>query len=239
MTISSLTSPIKRSNLTGSDVSDVFDYSSAPLAIRTGRRAAYAHFGKRALDLAICLVALPVVLPLILIIAAFVALVDGKPFFVQERIGKDGRIFRMWKMRTMVQNADAVLQEMMAQDPGIRAEWEHSQKLRRDPRITRIGHILRKTSLDELPQLLNVLRGEMSLVGPRPMMPDQSALYPGRSYYALRPGLTGPWQVSDRHETSFAARAVYDDAYAQTLSLGADLHLLGRTVAVVLRGTGA
>lgn len=239
MTISSLISPAEPTKTTGSAVSEVLEYSTSSLTVAAVRRPAYAGFGKRALDLAICLAVLPVVLPLILLIAAIVAVVDGAPFFVQERVGKDGKVFRMWKMRTMVPGAHTMLRDLMARDPEVRSEWEHSQKLRFDPRITRIGRLLRKTSLDELPQLWNVLCGDMSLVGPRPMMPDQAALYPGRSYYALRPGLTGPWQVSDRHETSFAARSDFDDHYARSLSLTADLRLLGRTVAVVLRGTGA
>ena len=239
MTFSPLISPADPPKMTGSAVSDVIDYSSSFPSAALRRRPFYAGFGKRALDLALCLLALPVVLPLTLAIALIVALVDGTPFFVQDRIGRDGRVFRMWKMRTMVPNAERILQDLMARDPALRSEWQHSQKLRRDPRITRMGHLLRKTSLDELPQLWNVLIGDMSLVGPRPMMPHQAALYPGRSYYALRPGLTGPWQVSDRHETSFAARSVFDDHYARTLSFWADLRLLGRTAAVVLRGTGA
>ena len=129
---------------------------------------------------------------------------------------------------------DATLDQTLA----ARAEWDASQKLRDDPRITRVGRILRRTSLDELPQLWNVLRGDMSLVGPRPMMPSQRSLYPGRAYFALRPGLTGLWQVSKRNEASFAERASFDDDYYRRLSFALDARVLVATVRVVLRATG-
>ena len=118
------------------------------------------------------------------------------------------------------------------------AEWTSKQKLSNDPRITKFGRILRRTSADELPQLINVLTGDMSLVGPRPMMPSQQALYPGHAYYRLRPGLTGSWQVSERNASTFADRAKYDDSYEQDLSFGTDLGIIARTVGVVLRCTG-
>ena len=138
----------------------------------------------------------------------------------------------------MVVDADARLAAHLAADPALRAEWDETQKLKRDPRITAVGRLLRKTSLDELPQLWNVLKGDMSLVGPRPMMPEQRALYPGRAYYQMRPGLTGPWQVSDRNAVSFAGRAEFDADYARRMSLATDLCILFLTVWVVLRGTG-
>jgi len=131
-----------------------------------------------------------------------------------------------------------LLEYHLRKDPEARREWDEAQKLKRDPRITRIGRFLRKSSLDELPQLWNVLKGDMSLVGPRPMMVDQEALYPGRAYFELRPGITGPWQVSDRNESSFADRARFDNQYLDSLSLSVDLTILFRTVAVVLRCTG-
>ncbi|MFN6978425.1 MAG: sugar transferase, partial [Gemmobacter sp.] len=118
------------------------------------------------------------------------------------------------------------------------AEWDRTQKLRHDPRITPLGHLLRRSSLDELPQLWNVLTGDMSLIGPRPMMVDQKPLYPGRAYYALRPGISGPWQVSDRNATAFADRAGYDERYFRDLSLGTDLRLILATFGAVARGTG-
>lgn len=138
----------------------------------------------------------------------------------------------------MVPDAEAKLQAYLDANPEARAEWDSKQKLNADPRITKIGRILRKTSIDELPQLFNVLSGDMSLVGPRPMMPCQQALYPGHGYYRLRPGLTGSWQVSERHTSTFAERATYDDDYDEKLSFATDVGILAKTVGVVLRGTG-
>lgn len=203
-----------------------------------GRFGPYRSVLKRGLDVGLILLALPVVLPLILGLALMVMLDGHSPFYTQARIGRNGRIFRFWKLRTMVHDAEARLAEHLAGNAEARAEWHHAQKLKCDPRITRIGLVLRKTSLDELPQLWNVLRGEMSLVGPRPMMPEQQHLYPGTAYYSLRPGITGSWQVADRNESSFAARAEFDTAYEETLSFATDLGILAATVAVVLRGTG-
>ena len=199
----------------------------------------YALGFKRILDFLIVLAALPILLPFFLIVGGLIALDGHSPFFRQERIGKDGKRFSMWKFRTMVPNAEAELQRYLAANPDARAEWDSKQKLAKDPRITRLGRVLRRTSVDELPQLLNVLFGDMSLVGPRPMMPCQQALYPGHGYYRLRPGLTGSWQVSERHTSTFAERAVYDDAYEQDLSFTTDVSILARTVGVVLRCTGA
>jgi lipopolysaccharide/colanic/teichoic acid biosynthesis glycosyltransferase len=138
----------------------------------------------------------------------------------------------------MVMDAEARMAAHLARDPAARAEWEETQKLKADPRVTPIGRLIRKTSLDELPQLWNVLMGDMSLVGPRPMMPEQARLYPGRAYYSLRPGITGFWQISSRNETSFAGRAAYDTRYARRISFATDLGVLLATVRVVLRGTG-
>jgi lipopolysaccharide/colanic/teichoic acid biosynthesis glycosyltransferase len=144
----------------------------------------------------------------------------------------------MWKLRTMVDNADERLEAYLEANPEARSEWDSSQKLKDDPRITRVGRMLRRTSLDELPQVLNVLTGDMSLVGPRPMMPSQRTLYPGSAYYRLRPGITGSWQVTDRNDSTFADRARFDTAYERELSLATDVKILLATVRVVLRGTG-
>ncbi|MFN3969828.1 MAG: sugar transferase [Gemmobacter sp.] len=203
-----------------------------------GRGGIYRHRWKRALDVALVLAAAPFVAPLVLGLALAVRRDGGPAFFCQERIGAGGRVFHMWKLRSMVADADARLAQHLQGNPAARAEWDRTQKLRHDPRVTPFGHLLRKSSMDELPQLWNVLLGDMSLVGPRPMMTDQRALYPGIAYYRLRPGITGPWQTSGRNATSFAARAEYDAAYDRDLSLGTDLALLARTVRVVLRGTG-
>lgn len=198
----------------------------------------YANYLKRALDILVILLAVPILVPVVLLLALLVRSDGGPAFYVQDRVGRNGRIFRLWKLRTMVVDADRRLADHLAQNPAARAEWHETQKLKNDPRITRIGRILRKTSLDELPQLWNVLRGEMSLVGPRPMMPDQQELYPGREYYRLRPGLTGFWQISDRNHGAFVGRAHFDADYAARLSFATDLVVLMRTVRIVLRGTG-
>lgn len=200
--------------------------------------AAYYAFWKRFFDIAFVLIS--GLVGLILVgLSAFAVLMTGQmPFYRQKRIGRNGRVFNIIKIQTMVPNAEAVLEEFLAQNPAARAEWERDQKLQEDPRITRIGAVLRKTSLDEMPQLWNVLRGDMSIVGPRPMMVCQKELYPGTAYFELRPGITGPWQVSGRSMSSFAARAVYDTDYLHNLSLAGDVRILAQTAKVVLECNG-
>ena len=202
------------------------------------RATLYRLFGKRSLDLLLVVAAAPAVLLFIVVLALIIARDGGSPFFSQMRIGKDGRPYRMWKLRTMVVDADARLEAHIAADHSAREEWDRTQKLRNDPRITRFGRILRKTSLDELPQLWNVLKGDMSLVGPRPMLPSQQPLYPGSAYYRLRPGITGMWQVSSRNNSEFVERAVYDQEYERRMSLRTDLRLILATLFVVMQGTG-
>ncbi|MGC3940427.1 sugar transferase [Roseobacter sp. EG26] len=194
---------------------------------------------KRLLDLTLVLLSAPIVLPIVVLLAVTVALLTGgKPFYSQLRVGKDGEQFRMWKLRTMVKNADAQLESYLQKCPEARAEWDSTQKLKKDPRITPVGRLLRKTSIDELPQLFNVLNGTMSLVGPRPMMVGQESFYHGRGYYDLRPGITGLWQVSDRNDCGFGDRVTYDNTYNRTLSLRLDLRILFQTAGVVMRATG-
>ena len=198
----------------------------------------YGHFVKRVLDIAIVLLAAPAVIVIVALLCVLIARDGATPFYAQDRVGRNGRIFRMWKLRSMVVNAEAQLESYLAANPAGRVEWDAHQKLRHDPRITGIGRLIRKTSLDELPQLWNVLIGDMSIVGPRPMMPSQQPLYPGRGYYALRPGITGYWQISVRNESSFAERAQFDTRYLRDLSLWTDLRVMLRTFRVVLAGTG-
>ena len=210
-------------------------------AVRAGspqRLGLYRNFLKRSLDILVVLVAAPFVLPVVLLLGLLISRDGGSAFYSQDRIGRGGKVFRLWKLRSMVMDADRRLEDYLAGNPCARAEWDEHQKLKDDPRITALGRLIRKASLDELPQLWNVLIGDMSLVGPRPMMPQQARLYPGRAYYRLRPGLTGFWQISDRNHTSFAARAAYDTQYARRLSLVTDLFVLVATVWVVIRGTG-
>jgi len=202
------------------------------------RSTGYHQWVKRPLDILVVLLLMPIALPLILVAAVLIGLDGGTPFYSQKRVGRKRRTFTLWKLRTMVPDADAILDAHLTAHPEAAREWAVTQKLKHDPRITPIGALLRKTSLDELPQLWNVLKGDMSLIGPRPMMLDQTALYPGTAYYDLRPGITGPWQVSDRNTCSFAKRADFDDAYKADLSFAVDLNILFRTVGVVVRGTG-
>ena len=195
--------------------------------------------GKRLLDILLVLLLAPLALPLILLASLALWIEGGNPFYHQDRLGRHGERFRIYKLRTMVRNADKMLETCLAKDPELRAEWDATQKLKKDPRITRIGALLRKTSLDELPQLWNVLTGEMSLIGPRPMLPEQLPLYGDASYYfALRPGITGSWQVSARNEDLFTQRVGMDQSYAEDLSPWRDMVILFKTVGVVLRRTG-
>jgi lipopolysaccharide/colanic/teichoic acid biosynthesis glycosyltransferase len=213
------------------------DLIDAPDRHRRGA-VVYRRFLKRLLDIVVVLILLPPTVALLVPLMAIVALDGRSPIYVQKRLGRRGRVFRMFKLRSMVPGADQILEAHLARDPGARAEWDHNQKLKYDPRITVFGAFIRKTSLDELPQLFNVLLGDMSLVGPRPMMVDQRPLYPGAVYFEMRPGITGFWQVSERNEASFAQRAQYDTDYFRKMSLWTDLRVLARTVRVVLRGTG-
>ena len=198
----------------------------------------YRDHAKRWIDVALVLVSAPVVVALVAVMALLVSLDGHSPFYRQRRLGLGGRVFGMWKIRSMVPDADARLAAHLAACPEAAAEWNATQKLRDDPRVTPVGRLLRKTSMDELPQFWNVLRGHMSLVGPRPMMVDQAPLYPGSAYYALRPGVSGPWQVSGRNETTFASRARFDQNYRDHMGLGLDLSILLRTFAVILLCTG-
>ena len=202
-----------------------------------------ARIIKRAFDLAALISSAIFWLPLCLIIAALIWLEDRKnPLFLQERIGKEGKVFKTWKFRTMVPNADEVLAQKLEEDPALREEWEMFYKLRNDPRITKMGHFLRRTSLDEIPQLVNVFKGEMSLVGPRPLPRYHYEVLPAH-VRALReqvqPGLTGLWQVSGRSDAGTEGMEISDPAYVKNWSLGLDFKILIKTVSVVVKGTGA
>ncbi|MFC3060257.1 sugar transferase [Paenirhodobacter populi] len=201
----------------------------------------YAGYVKRIVDLVLCVIMLPLMLPIMAVIWLLVRRDGGPGLFIQPRVGKDGRVFQCFKFRSMVMNAEKVLEDMCASDPEVAAEWLKYQKLKNDPRISKVGRVLRATSLDELPQFFNVLLGDMSLVGPRPFLPSQKALYDeagGADYYRVRPGITGAWQVFGRSATTFKARVEFDDAYYRKLSLTSDLGLILRTVKVVFCRTG-
>jgi undecaprenyl-phosphate galactose phosphotransferase len=204
----------------------------------TGRTAAAA---KRGLDIAGALAALVLFGPLMLLIALAVRADGGPVIFGQVRIGHGGRAFRCLKFRTMCVDADRRLAELLRTDPDARAEWEANHKLRNDPRITRVGRFLRKSSLDELPQVFNVLLGDMSLVGPRPIVRSERRRYGDhiRLYERWRPGMTGLWQVEGRSLASYPERVRMDAWYAENRSLYLDVALLIRTVPVVFCGRGA
>jgi exopolysaccharide production protein ExoY len=179
-----------------------------------------------------------VVLPLTLLLALPMLLRGESVLHAAARRAFGGRTFVMWKLRSMVADADDHLARYLRENPEAREEWARHQKLRNDPRITPYGRFLRKLSLDELPQLWNVLKGDMALIGPRPMMPHQRALYHGLAYYAMRPGVSGYWQVSDRNDAEFVSRVYFDEKYDREVSLATDVSLILRTLRVVLRGTG-
>ena len=197
---------------------------------------------KRALDIIGAGLGLVVLSPFFLIVALMVRADGGPAFFAHQRVGRGGKLFGCMKFRSMVIDSQARLEALLANGPAARAEWEATRKLKNDPRITRIGRFLRSTSLDELPQLINVLRGEMSLVGPRPVQEAEIDRYYGASaahYMAVRPGITGLWQVSGRSETSYESRVALDVAYVSRPSMIADLTILLRTPVAVLSRRGA
>lgn len=180
--------------------------------------------------------------PLLLIVTYLIWRRDGAPiFFGHYRVGMDGRLFKCWKFRTMVRNSAEVLEDLLKNDPQARAEWDRDQKLSNDPRITPVGHFLRKTSLDELPQLFNVLCGEMCLVGPRPITLGELERYGEARWHYLNvhPGMTGLWQVSGRNNTTYDERVELDRSYAEQHGLLGDLSILLRTVKVVVARDGA
>jgi Undecaprenyl-phosphate galactose phosphotransferase WbaP len=191
----------------------------------------------------VILLVLPLAFPLLLLIALLVWLGDFRsPFFVQTRIGFRGHSFRMWKFRTMRPDAETILQKHLEEDPGFREEWEKGFKSRKDPRITPLGRLLRSTSLDELPQLLNVLRGEMSIIGPRPLPAYHDGELPERTRdlrRRVRPGMTGLWQVSGRSESGNDGIIRWDAYYVRNWSLWLDLVILVRTVSAILNRKGA
>jgi exopolysaccharide production protein ExoY len=210
---------------------------------RVTRQAGLQAGIKRAIDILGAGAILLLILPLMALIILAIRRDGGPALFSHPRIGLGGRSFGCLKFRSMVTDADARLAKLLAEDPAAAAEWAVRRKLARDPRITRIGAFLRSTSLDELPQLLNVLRGEMSLVGPRPVVQQELDQHYSpaatEAYCAMRPGITGLWQVSGRSDTTYAERVALDTRYARDWSLGLDLRILLRTIPAVLQRRGA
>nr|WP_240453735.1 sugar transferase [Chachezhania antarctica] len=203
-------------------------------------RAFYRRFGKRAADIVLCLTLLPVIAPVILMLWLFVRRDGGPGFFGHRRIGQNGKVFRCWKIRTMVVDAETKLRDHLAKNPAAAEEWERDRKLENDPRITKLGNFLRKSSLDELPQIWNVLRGDMSFVGPRPIVRSEMNKYGvyRNAYKTMKPGITGLWQVSGRNDISYDERIGLDLEYMQTVSFFKDLELVAKTGTAVLSRTG-
>lgn len=197
---------------------------------------------KRVIDLLLSILGLVLLAPFLGFIALAIKIdAPGRVFYRQKRLGRHGKEFTLLKFRTMHLNADRLLKAEFERDPELKQEWDRYQKLKNDPRITRVGRWLRKFSLDELPQLWNVVLGEMSLVGPRPIMVHQREMYGGtfKEYIQVSPGITGLWQVSGRNQTTFARRAELDDEYIQRWSQWLDIYILLKTVTIVLGKNGA
>ena len=197
---------------------------------------------KRAIDITLASAMLLLFLPLMLFIALLIATGDRGPvFYGHERIVYNGRLFRCLKFLSIAAESAILLDTYLASNPAARREWTETQKLRNDPRVTALGRFLRSTSLDELPQLINVIRGDMSLVGPRPIVQAEVPRYADRiqAYLSTRPGITGLWQVSGRSDVDYARRVEFDVNYVRNWSLGGDLAILGRTVWVVFTRAGS
>lgn len=196
---------------------------------------------KRALDITLAVLALVSLLPLLIIVFAIARLDGGSGLFVQDRIGRAGRTFRMYKFRTMHPDAAALLANLLETNAASREEWNQFQKLRRDPRITPFGQFLRASSIDELPQLFNVLKGDMSIVGQRPILPEQREAYGIHisGYELARPGLTGLWQVRGRNHLDFEQRARIGTEYVQNWKFSGDLWIIVRTVPALMVSSGA
>jgi undecaprenyl-phosphate galactose phosphotransferase len=216
---------------------------SVVLASPTSSSGDYSRYtaGHRIADVIFALILLVVFSPLIVGVVTVLLCSGGPILFRHKRLGLHGVQFHVYKFRTMVPNAAEVLRELLDKSAEARMEWEREAKLKNDPRVTPIGRFLRRTSLDELPQLFNILRGDMSLVGPRPVEPAEISKYGryARHYFAQRPGLTGLWQVSGRNDCSYQRRIALDAYYARNRSIGLDLSIIIKTVRVVLTGRGA
>jgi exopolysaccharide production protein ExoY len=198
--------------------------------------------GQRAFDLLLATAVVVMIAPIMLLVALAIYLEDGGPvFYVQPRVGRYGKVFGCIKFRSMAQDAESRIEAVLAADPVARAQWAVNRKLTRDPRVTQVGRFIRRRSLDELPQLFNVLRGEMAVVGPRPIMLDERKLYGRRlaAYTQARPGITGLWQVSGRGDASFRSRIAMDMVYLRARRLRLDLGILVRTIPAVLMSRGS
>ncbi len=233
--------PMSRLSLYGVEPQYFFGHDIMFLRARYKINSPLGRFVKRAVDIMGALCALAILLPFLPIIAYFIRQDGGPVFYAGTRVGKNGRVFKCWKLRTMVLDANEKLEQLLARDMKARAEYEKYCKLRNDPRITKIGRILRKGSIDELPQLLNVVKGDMSLVGPRPILESEREAYGDKLdlYCAVKPGITGLWQVSGRNEATFSQRIHLDKWYINNWSVWHDFVIMFKTVRTVIFPTGA
>lgn len=227
--------------LYGTDVSHFFSHEVLMLRIRNNLARFSARFLKRGFDIVVSALLIVLLSPVLAYIGWKVSRDGGSPIYGHERVGRNGRKFKCLKFRSMIINSQEVLQNLLATDPEAKAEWDKDFKLKNDPRITPIGHFIRKTSLDELPQLWNVLTGEMSLVGPRPVIEAELERYGDDVdyYFMTKPGMTGLWQVSGRNDTDYATRVYLDAWYVKNWSLWYDIAIMFKTINVVLKRDGA
>ncbi|TKI05768.1 undecaprenyl-phosphate galactose phosphotransferase WbaP [Martelella alba] len=227
--------------LYGTDMSFIFSHEVMILRVSNNLAKRSSRFLKRVFDIFGSALILLFLSPIFLFLLYQVSRDGGSPIYGHERVGLNGRKFHCLKFRSMVLNSQEVLAELLANDPVARAEWDKDFKLKNDPRITKVGQFIRKTSLDELPQLWNVLRGDMSLVGPRPIIEKELERYAGDvDYYLMaKPGMTGLWQVSGRNDVDYDVRVYFDSWYVKNWSLWNDIAILFKTVNVVLRRDGA
>lgn len=215
---------------------------SAPTSVLTKLSHPVFQLAKRLLDTIGALVLLLMLSPFLPILAVVIKVDSpGGVFYQQERIGRGGKPFKLLKFRTMYPSASDMLEAIIHEDPNHKVSWEQYQKLLDDPRLTPVGQVMRRMSIDEIPQVWNVIRGEMSLVGPRPFLPEQKSHYGEAyaSYVQVRPGITGLWQINGRNLTSFTERARWDEYYVRNWSFLLDVYILLRTIGVVVRGEGA
>lgn len=227
--------------LYGTDMSFIFSHDVMILRVNNNLMKPSSRFIKRAFDIIGSVSILVMLSPLFLLLLYKVGKNGGKPIYSHERIGRNGKKFGCLKFRSMVLNSKEILAELLLKDAQAREEWDKDFKLKNDPRITKIGKFIRKTSLDELPQLWNVLKGEMSLVGPRPVIETELERYAGEADYYLmaKPGMTGLWQVSGRNDIDYNERVYFDAWYVKNWSLWNDIAILFKTVNVVLKRDGA
>ncbi|MGD1934336.1 MAG: sugar transferase [Candidatus Phaeomarinobacter sp.] len=223
--------------------------AATPAALRPARRthaidqetSTLREVTIRALDILGAIAGLILAAPIMLIVSILIMRDGGSALFSQIRVGQQGRGFHCFKLRSMASDAEARLHALLENNPQAAAEWAENRKLKDDPRITKLGHFIRKTSIDELPQLWNVLKGDMSLVGPRPIVPDELAMYgkDAAGYLSVRPGLTGLWQVSGRSDCDYETRVALDIEWTETRTVASYLEIVFKTVPAVLAKDGA